>query len=57
MQVAGTKVERLEAMIATLGDRPLHAISIKSAQRISPGELRFRPPQSWMYCRKTEKFG
>jgi predicted transcriptional regulator len=57
MQVAGTKEEQLRAMIEALGDRPLHAISIKSAYRISPVELRFRPPQSWMYCRKTEKLG
>ena len=57
MQVIGTKEERLQAMIEALGDKPLHAISIKRAQRIRPVELRFRPPQSWMYCRKTEKLG
>ncbi len=54
MQVAGTDEERLLAMIKALGDRPLRAISIKRAQRISPVELRIRPPQSWMYCRKKE---
>jgi hypothetical protein len=57
MQVAGTKEERLLAMIEALGDKPLHAISIKIAHIISPVELRIRPPQSWMYCRNTEKLG
>ena len=57
MQVAGTKDERLQAMIEALGDKLLHAISIKRAYMIRPVELRFRPPQSWMYCRKTEKLG
>jgi hypothetical protein len=32
----------------------LHAIIIKRAHRISPVELRIRPPQSWMYCKKME---
>jgi hypothetical protein len=44
MQVAGTKDERLLAMIEALGDRPLHAISIKRSQRIRLEELRIRPP-------------
>jgi hypothetical protein len=54
IKIAGTKEERLLAMIAALGDRPLHAIIIKRAHRISPVELRIRPPQSWMYCKKME---
>lgn len=57
IKVTGTKEERLQAMIEALGDKPLHAISIKIAHRICPVELRIRPPQSWMYCRKTEKLG
>ncbi|MCX6678910.1 MAG: hypothetical protein NTX42_00895 [Methanothrix sp.] len=32
-QVAGTDEERLLAMIEALGDKPLHAISIKGAHR------------------------
>jgi len=44
MQVAGTDEKQLRAMIEGLGDRPLHAISIKRAHRISPVELRIRPP-------------
>ena len=55
MQVAGTDEERLLAMTEALGDKPLHAISIKRAHRIRPVELRIRPPQSWMYCRKMAK--
>jgi len=51
IRVAGTDEERLRAMIEALGDRPLHAISIERARRISPVELRIRPPQSWMYCK------
>ena len=57
IKVAGTDEERLLAMTTALGDKPLHAISIKRAHRIRPVELRIRPPQSWMYCRKTEKLG
>jgi len=57
MQTAGTKDERLLAMIEALGDKPLHAISIKRAHRISPVELRIRPPQSWMYCKMMEMPG
>jgi hypothetical protein len=57
IRVAGTKDERLLAMIEALGDRPLHAISIEKAHRISPVELHIRPPQSWMYCRKMEMPG
>jgi len=57
IKVAGTKDERLLAMIEALGDRPLHAISIERAQRISPVELRIRPPQSWMYCKKMATLG
>jgi hypothetical protein len=57
IKVAGTKDERLLAMIEALGDRPLHAISIERARRISPVELRIRPPQSWMYCRNMEMPG
>ena len=57
IKVAGTKDERLLAMIEALGDKPLHAISIKIAHRISPVELRIRPPQSWMYCRKMATLG
>jgi hypothetical protein len=56
-KVAGTDEERLQAMTTALGDRPLHAISITRAHRICPVELRIWPPQSWMYCRKTEKLG
>jgi hypothetical protein len=41
-------------MIEALGEKPLHAISIKRVHRISPVELRIRPPQSWMYCGKME---
>jgi hypothetical protein len=44
-------------MIEALGERPLYAISIKRAHRISPEELRIRPPQSWMYCGKMAKLG
>ena len=57
MQVTGTKEERLQAMIAALGDKPMHAISIQRAHRIRPVELCIRPPQSWMYCRKMATFG
>ncbi len=57
MQIAGTKEERLLAMIEALGGKPLHAICIERAHRISPVELRFRPPQSWMYCRKMARLG
>ena len=55
IKVAGTDEERLLAMTTALGDKPLHAISIKRAHRIRPVELRIRPPQSWMYCRKMAK--
>ena len=54
IKVSGTKEERLLAMIEALGDRPLHAISIKKAHRISPVELRIRPPQSWMYGKRLD---
>ena len=54
IKVAGTREERLLAMIEALGEKPLHAISIKRVHRISPVELRIRPPQSWMYCGKME---
>lgn len=57
IQIAETEEEQLLAMIEALGDRPLHAISIKRAHRISPVELRIRPPQSWMYCRNLTKPG
>ena len=57
IKVAGTREERLLAMIEALGAKPLHAICIKRAQRISPVELRIRPPQSWMYCRNMATLG
>lgn len=57
IKVAWADEERLRAMIEALGDRPLHAISIKRAQRIRSVELRIRPPQSWMYCRKMATLG
>jgi hypothetical protein len=57
IKVFGTKEERLLAMTTALGDKPLHAISIKRAQRIRPVELCIRPPQSWMYCRKMATLG
>jgi hypothetical protein len=44
IKVAGTKEERLLAMIEALGDRHLHAISIKRAHKMRPVELRIRPP-------------